>query len=234
MKNTLLYTITFALALFLLASGTATAVDNSDPSMEPVKQKLGIIKYDKKKAWEGYTLYAPKHFNSTHIMDTDGRLINTWNSEYEPGQSVYLLENGNLLHCCFTHNTSFIGGGEGGRLEEYNWEGDMVWSMLYSDETKLMHHDIEPMPNGNILAMVVEKNQKSSACRLVSTACVMTIFFQSILWRLRDSAPRAMKLYGNGMYGTTLSRIMTSQRITMGSLLSTRNWFPSNQSGGKE
>ena len=122
-----------------------------------VEQQIGLIKYDREKAWEGITLFAPKHHTTTHLMDMDGRILKTWNSRYEPGQSVYLLENGNLLHCCFTKgNRAFIGGGEGGRLEEFNWDGDLIWSTWYSDDKKLSHHDIEPLPNGNVLLMVVE------------------------------------------------------------------------------
>ena len=120
-------------------------------------EKLGLITHDSSKAFQGYTLFAPKHYLTTYVMDMSGGIINTWWSKYEPGQSVYLLENGNLLRCCFTSgNRAFIGGGEGGRLEEYNWDGDMIWSMWYSDDKKLSHHDIEPLPNGNLLLMVVE------------------------------------------------------------------------------
>jgi hypothetical protein len=80
-----------------------------------------------------------------------------WKSQYEPGQSVYLLENGNLLHCCFTHNSGFTGGGEGGRLEEFDWDGKIVWEFEYSDNEHLSHHDVKPLPNGNVLVMAVEK-----------------------------------------------------------------------------
>ncbi|MBW1916001.1 MAG: aryl-sulfate sulfotransferase [Deltaproteobacteria bacterium] len=136
-----------------VAPGQAIA----DISKKPANIKLGVVKHDTKKTFKGYTLFAPKHWLTTHLIDMEGREINSWKSDYEPGQSVYLLKNGNLLHCCMTKNQDFIGGGEGGRIEEYNWEGDMVWSLWYSDSTKLAHHDIEPMPNGNILMMVVEK-----------------------------------------------------------------------------
>jgi hypothetical protein len=92
-----------------------------------------------------------------YLMDNQGRMVHQWKSEYEPGQSVYLLENSNLLHCCFTHNSHFTGGGEGGRLEEFDWAGNMVWEFEYSDSEHLSHHDVKPLPNGNVLVMAVEK-----------------------------------------------------------------------------
>ena len=121
-----------------------------------INRRIGLIK-NSDQAFPGYTLFAPKHFLFTYLMTNDGQVVNSWASQYEPGQSVYLLPNGHLLHCCFTRNPGFIGGGEGGRLEEYDWEGNLVWEYWCSDDQKLMHHDIEPLPNGNILAMVVEK-----------------------------------------------------------------------------
>jgi len=120
-----------------------------------VERQLGLIK-NTDKAFPGYTLFAPKHFTKIYLLRNDGQIVNEWESEYEPGQSVYLLPNGNLLHCCLTKNKAFIGGGEGGRLEEFDWDGNLVWEYWLSDDKNLMHHDIAPMPNGNILAMVVE------------------------------------------------------------------------------
>jgi len=115
------------------------------------------------KACPGYTLFAPKHNTTTFLMDNEGRVVNSWESEYEPGQSVYLQPNGNLLHCCFTKNKGFTRGGEGGRLEEFDWEGNLIWEFEYSSDQYLSHHDIAPMPNGNILILAVEKKSYDEA-----------------------------------------------------------------------
>lgn len=66
-----------------------------------------------------------------------------------------MLPNGHLLRAA-PIKTGGIGGGEGGRIEEYDWEGNLVWSYNCADSKKTMHHDIEPLPNGNVLALVVE------------------------------------------------------------------------------
>lgn len=121
-----------------------------------MERQIGLIK-NTPQAWPGYTLFAPKHNLLTYLIDNEGQIINTWTSQYEPGQSVYLLENGNLLHCCLVKGRSSIGGGEGGRIEEYDWNGNLVWEYWCSDNNKMMHHDIEPLPNGNFLAMIVER-----------------------------------------------------------------------------
>ena len=123
---------------------------------------LGVFRNDPG-AFNGYTLFAPKHNTVTYLIDNDGRIVNSWQSEYEPGQSVYLLPNGHLLHCCFTKNKGFTRGGEGGRLEEFDWEGNLVWEFEYSSDEYLSHHDIAPLPNGNVLVLAVEKKSYDEA-----------------------------------------------------------------------
>ena len=122
----------------------------------PGGHTVGLFKYDAK-ACAGYTLFAPKHHTLIYLMDNQGRAVHSWKSQYEPGQSVYLLPSGHLLHCCFTKNRGFTGGGEGGRLEEFDWEGNLVWEFDYSSDHYLSHHDVKPLPNGNVLVLVVEK-----------------------------------------------------------------------------
>lgn len=122
----------------------------------PDGQTVGLFK-NSPQAFPGYTLFAPKHHTLIYLIDNQGRAVHQWKSQYEPGQSVYLLENGHLLHCCFTRNKGFTRGGEGGRLEEFDWDGNLVWEFEYSSDKYLSHHDVKPLPNGNILMLAVEK-----------------------------------------------------------------------------
>lgn len=47
-------------------------------------------------------------------------------------------------------------GGVAGSIKEYTWDGELVWSYDYAGDTYQQHHDIEPMPNGNILLIAWE------------------------------------------------------------------------------
>ncbi|MCP4215439.1 MAG: hypothetical protein GY765_12330, partial [bacterium] len=118
---------------------------------------IGLVK-NSSQAYPGYTLFAPKHRTMTYLIDNAGRVVHEWTgSKYEPGQTVYLLPNGNLLRCCFVHGHGLTRGGEGGRLEEYDWDGKLVWEFDYASDKYMLHHDIAILPNGNILALAVEK-----------------------------------------------------------------------------
>jgi len=50
----------------------------------------------------------------------------------------------------------FSTGGQTGRIREYTWEGELIWDFKYADEQFLLHHDIDFLPNGNILATSFE------------------------------------------------------------------------------
>jgi len=112
----------------------------------------------------GLTLYAPVSTASTHLMDSTGQTLNTWPSTSTPGLSVYLLPNGNLLRAEHPPGAgSGPGGGPGGRVREIDWEGNVLWSFDYFDFPVLHHHDIEPMPNGNVLMIAWEEFSNASA-----------------------------------------------------------------------
>ena len=119
---------------------------------------VGLMTNTVGKVYDGYLLFAPKQNTMTYLINNEGRIMHKWAaSQYPPGQSVYLLENGNLLRSCMTKGKLSSGGGEGGRVEEYDWNDNLVWQLDFSTETYMQHHDIRLLPNGNLLMLVIEK-----------------------------------------------------------------------------
>lgn len=105
----------------------------------------------------GYTLFAPFNSGETYLIDLDGRVVHTWHSEFPPGQAACLLDDGDLLRCARDPGESpFRGGGEGGRIERFDWDGELVWTYVLCDAQRRQHHDVEPMPNGNVLVAAWE------------------------------------------------------------------------------
>lgn len=119
---------------------------------------VGLMLNNTEKVFNGYTLFAPKQYHTTYLINNEGRIMNQWSkSIYPPGQAVYLLPNGHLLRSCMTKGQLSSGGGEGGRIEEYDWNDNLVWEMDFSTSTYMQHHDIHILPNGNIIMLVIEK-----------------------------------------------------------------------------
>lgn len=110
------------------------------------------------KAHDAFTLYAPVSYTSTYLIDNCGRVINQWDSEYDPGLVAYLLPGGRLLRTGReTESGNFPGAGKGGIIQIFDWEGNIEWEALVSDNQFGAHHDIEYLPSGNILVLRWEK-----------------------------------------------------------------------------
>ncbi|MDZ4773811.1 MAG: aryl-sulfate sulfotransferase [Planctomycetota bacterium] len=114
-------------------------------------------------ATPGYTLVAPLRATSTYLIDVDGKVAHEWKSDAPPGQSVCLTDAGKLLRTERVENRTFQGGGQGGRIRELDWDGKVTWEFTLSDDEQCLHHDIEMLPNGNVLAIVWEMRSEEEA-----------------------------------------------------------------------
>ncbi len=105
---------------------------------------------------DGYVLFAPISSDSTFLIDKCGYQVHLWTGTHHPGQSVYLLPDGNLLRPGNVGNTVFTAGGNGGVIEKFDWNSNLLWSYAISSPTECQHHDILQLPNGNVLAIAWE------------------------------------------------------------------------------
>lgn len=126
------------------------------------QQTVGLFLNDSL-AFNGYTLIVPRNYNVTYLIDNCGEVVKTWTSNYEPGLSAYLLENGNLLRTARIPSDFAGSGGTGGRIEMFDWAGSLLWGYNYSSAIYHHHHDIAPMPNGNILLIAWELRSQQEA-----------------------------------------------------------------------
>ncbi|ALV63477.1 Putative PQQ enzyme repeat [Thermococcus sp. 2319x1] len=115
-------------------------------------------------ATEGYILFSPLSSKKTYLINYDGAVIHSWATQYFPGQNAYLLENGHLLRTGKVEDSPFSkAGGAGGVVQEFNWKSNLLWEFRYCSENYCTHHDIEPLPNGNILMIVWDKKSRAEA-----------------------------------------------------------------------
>jgi hypothetical protein len=102
--------------------------------------------------YEGYTLFAPKQGTNTYLIDMDGTTVHTWVSALPNGSCVYLQEDGTLIRTWYEENATFPGT-HGGMVQRLAWDGSVLWEYDYSEPTHMQHHDVEVLPNGNILLL---------------------------------------------------------------------------------
>ena len=113
------------------------------------QETVGLVFEDvNKEKSPGYTLFTSLNDNRIFLINNCGEVVNQWTSEWgtAPNQTsrmVYLLENGNLLL------------GSGFDVQIKDWNNNVLWGINYQDEFGFrIHHDIEILPNGNILVLV--------------------------------------------------------------------------------
>ncbi|WP_191860594.1 aryl-sulfate sulfotransferase [Hanstruepera ponticola] len=123
---------------------------------------VGIITNDSQ-AYNGLTLFAPLHSTETYLVNNCGEVVHQWSGSYSPAASLYLLANGNLLRTAQLSNDDINFGGVGGRIELFDWDSNLLWEYNYSSPTFSQHHDVYPLPNGNILMLAVNTMTQAEA-----------------------------------------------------------------------
>ena len=127
----------------------------------------GVKPGEDSRAFDGYIFYSTHDTNrgrtvgnTTWLLNSLFQPVHRWDSEHHAHEGVgpYLLENGlvvrpfskaNWLYMENFYVASFTS------LEIIDWEGNQLWEFDYcTPKRHCMHHDIEPMPNGNILLIV--------------------------------------------------------------------------------
>ena len=146
-----------------MASGSGCGADRNST------WTVGLI-YCTGEMQSGYTLFSPMASDTSYLIDEYGREVHQWTSpgNHRPGLSAYLLDDGDLLRTANlgpNQPGEFTGGGSAGKIERISWDGVLEWSWTYSSDMYRSHHDIEPLPNGNILMIAWEYRNETEAAK---------------------------------------------------------------------
>jgi hypothetical protein len=102
---------------------------------------VGLL-YQDNNATEGYTLFTPQKNNEVYLVNNCGEKVKQWSFAEFPGATCYLMANGNLMRA----GQDFV--------EVKDWNDNLIWSYATTANGIMQHHDIHPLPNGNVLCLV--------------------------------------------------------------------------------
>lgn len=125
-----------------------------------VAAQVGTLVHKAGSLDNGYVLMAPLGGTTTYLIDKCGRVMHSWPSAYRPQRAAYLLDDGSIIR----GGALPPGGGnpERGLVERIDWDGRVVWTYT-PDSTIGLHHDLEPLPNGNVLVIGSEPHSANEA-----------------------------------------------------------------------
>lgn len=128
-----------------------------------------IMPGEDNQAYDGYIFFAESNIandiqvaNDVYLYNSKGELVHKWEGKYgaPEGTSAYLLENGLLLRQSAPDDWITMENfrvGSHGIVELIDWDGNVVWEYKRCVVNRhCLHHDLEPMPNGNILVLSYE------------------------------------------------------------------------------
>ena len=144
------------------------------------EQTIGLF-YNTPQSYDGYTLIGPSTNDTTYLIDNCGEKVHTWVTNTIPGNTVYLLDNGILLRTGMAKNEKFKGGGSGGIIQMLDWDSKLIWEYTLSDSTQCHHHDIEPLPNGNILILAWSLHTKEEALQAGRTISPVEFWSEKVV-----------------------------------------------------
>ncbi|MES9970055.1 MAG: aryl-sulfate sulfotransferase, partial [Candidatus Thiodiazotropha sp.] len=147
--------IFYLLTLFIAGCGGGSSSSSEEEGDIVVEEQAASL--------EGYNLFSSLDSTTTYLMDNGGSTIHSWVSDYRPGNGIYLLENGELLHTGNVGNSRFNAGGAGGVVQTLDWDSEVTWEYSYSSSSYLQHHDVEMLPNGNLLMIAWQVKSEAEA-----------------------------------------------------------------------
>ena len=113
-----------------------------------------------------FSVYSDEPDESNHytiLMDNDENIIQFWSHNRGAASMSYLLSDSTLIYPYRQENPSMCNGGVGGGISRYSWDGDLIWSYEFSSDVYQHHHDIQPIPNGNILILAWERHTETQS-----------------------------------------------------------------------
>ena len=121
--------------------------------------------------FEGYTIFTQwsspggggGEGGNTYLMDHNSTVVKSWSHTRNAASMPYLLPDSSIIYPYRVPNPYMNAGGVGGGIQRITWDGTILWNYFFSDTTYQHHHDIEPLPSGNVLIIVWEAKTAQEA-----------------------------------------------------------------------
>ena len=153
------------LSVILILGFYSCDVDDPAPiiTQPPLSLTENIEVYNPDLISNDYILAVENSSTTSYLLNKEGDKIFTWNFTNTTGNDLELLNDGSIIGLFKDENPSIDFGGFGGTAKIINNSGITIWEYTVSDNNSIAHHDVEILPNGNVLMIVWERIQNQIA-----------------------------------------------------------------------
>lgn len=138
-----------------------------------------------------WTLLTRLDSNVTTAVDANGVVATTWTGSSNGSSVAYLRSDGSLVRPGVYAQGSFTGAGRGGRLQIFSPAGALTNDLIIANASFQQHHDVCPLPNGNILCIVWDLHTQAEAIAAGRTTITGNIYSERII----EVHPTGMSTY---------------------------------------
>ena len=120
--------------------------------------------------FDGYTLFSPTGGGpgggtggTSYLLDNNMNTVHTWQHPRGAASMPYLLADSSIIYPYRVVSPTMSAGGVGGGIAHIAWDGTLLWQYEVSNDNYQHHHDVQPLPNGNILVVAWERKTAAEA-----------------------------------------------------------------------
>ncbi|MEM6687664.1 MAG: aryl-sulfate sulfotransferase, partial [Bacteroidota bacterium] len=134
---------------------TPEPTPNPDPAPVTIAPEVEV--YDENKAHNNLTFVVNAGKDFAFLLNKTGQKVHEFNFDEPLGNDLEILPNGKILGIFKAPNAQIEFGGYGGIARIMNINGTVECEYTLSSQDFVLHHDIEMLPNGNVLLLVWER-----------------------------------------------------------------------------
>lgn len=144
----------FLLLLTLLVISCKNDDDNSIDELV-ISEKVEV--YNSDGFEDSYVLAVENGGTKSYLLNKEGFKVHEWDFDTNLGNDLELMNDGKLVGMFKVTDPDISFGGFGGMIRIINPDNSTQWEYNFASENYLAHHDVELLPNGNVLFIAWEK-----------------------------------------------------------------------------
>ena len=140
---------------------------NKDSEITPPEPEVilteNVTVYVPEKIHDNLSLLVKGGSLTSFLIDKKGNTVHEWNFETKLANDFELLPDGKSIGMFKRSEPVVSFGGYGGIVKIFDETGTETWSYDYVNGNDIGHHDVEMLPNGNVIFLVWEEIDATEA-----------------------------------------------------------------------